>query len=63
MASDSYGDAIADLETATECKGDPSEGYWMARAQVNALLAIASHLDSVDTQLRCIRDALEYKNK
>jgi hypothetical protein len=59
MEDNHYGDAVTNLESAAECKGNSAEGYYMARAQVSALLAIADLLDSIDTRLMHIRDAVE----
>lgn len=63
MEGNYFGEAVTDLELAAECKGDPAEGYYTARAQVNALLAIAGMLDAIDTRLMQIRDAVEDKGK
>lgn len=56
MASNYFAAVKMDLDSAADCKGEPSEGYWMARAQVKALLAIAESLDEVANYLRLLRD-------
>jgi hypothetical protein len=57
MEEDYFGDAVTALKAGAELKGARGERDYLARAQVNALLAIASSLDQVVGELVRIRHA------
>lgn len=62
MANENFDGAVNDLDSAAECKGEPSEGYWLARAQVGALLAIADAAFDIAAELRIAREQREQKD-
>jgi hypothetical protein len=57
MEDDYFGKAVDDLKAAAGCERGVAQEYQLGRAQVNAILAIATSLDQVVGELVRIRHA------